>query len=134
MNHLWGYHLDMSPHSSYIIILWFFNLTCFTTILFKLALFFSYNSCLFSSHTLAWASVLHLKFTCFLYISVTSQQISIQLVLLFILCMLCKYSKYSIAILILEFLCLDFSKITRSFFMSALSSSGAVFYCKGRIF
>ena len=50
---------------------------------------------LFSSHILAWACVLHLKLSdygCFLNISVTSQQISIHLVLLFTLYMLYNYS------------------------------------------
>ena len=44
----------------------------------------SYNSFLFSSHALAWTCILHLKlsgYACFLYISVNSQWISIQLVL-----------------------------------------------------
>ena len=50
----------------------------------------SYNSFLFSSHTLAWACVLHLKLSgqaCFLYVSVMSQWISMQLVLQLTLCM-----------------------------------------------
>ena len=58
------------------------------------------NSFLFSLHTFAWACVLHLKlsgYACFLYISVISQWISIQLVLQLTLCMHYKYKIYPIA-------------------------------------
>ena len=67
------------------------NLHLFLKII-SVHIIFSYNSFLFSLHTLAWACVV--GYTCFLYtyISVTSQWISIQLVLQFILCMQYKYS------------------------------------------
>ena len=54
-----------------------------------------FSSLLYSSHTLAWAYMLYLKlsgYACFLYISVTSWKILIQLVLLFTLCILYKYN------------------------------------------
>ena len=55
---------------------------------------FSYNSFLFSSHTLAWVCILHLKFwsmlVSFISQSLLNKIISIQLLLLFILSMLYK--------------------------------------------
>ena len=51
VNHPWEYHLDMSPHSSCMVL----QLTRLNTKL------FSYNSYLFLFHTLVWACVLYLK-------------------------------------------------------------------------
>ena len=80
----------MSHHSSCMV----FKTNMFNHKIILIGIIFS-NSCLFSSHTLAWACVLHLELqlllVSFIYISVTSQQISIRLVILFTLCMLYKY-------------------------------------------
>ena len=60
VNHPWEYHLDTFPHSPYMILQ---TCTSHHKIVSIGVVFFSYNSSfLFSSHTLAWACIIHLKF------------------------------------------------------------------------
>ena len=56
VNHPWEYHLDTSPRSSYMIL----QTHTFYHKIISIGIVFSYNY-LFSSHTLAWSCVLHLK-------------------------------------------------------------------------
>ena len=73
MNHPWECHLDISPHSSYMVLQT--RTSYHKTISVGIISFSnSYNFFLFSSHTLAWACILHLKFLSmlayFIYLSI----------------------------------------------------------------
>ena len=88
VNHPWEYRLDMSPHSSYMILQTrTFNYEIISIGVVFFQFIFIALPCR-DLHVTPYITVT----TCFLYISVTSTQISIQLVLLFTLCMLYKFS------------------------------------------
>ena len=60
VNHLWKYHLDRFPHSSYLTLQ-----TCTShhkTVSIGIVFSYSNSSFLFSLHILAWACILHLRF------------------------------------------------------------------------
>ena len=67
VNHPWEYHLDTSPHSFYMILQ-----TCnFNRKIVSIGVVFSN---LFSSHTLAWTCILHLRLQ-LLLVSIISQSL-----------------------------------------------------------
>ena len=111
MNHPCEYHLDMSHHSSYMVL----QTRIFYHKIISKRIFFA-HPCM--------GLQLHLKlsvYACFLYISVTSQWISIQLVLQFTLCMYYKCRNFQTYPYTLSYCRAYFTQQSKRFYNSKLN-------------